>query len=296
MLGQVRSRFIRSGTTTENRLEVGGEAKPIQPRRSAGTADAMTGDVTTRFALEVDMIDPIAESARSLLGRLKAPEDHHVFFEVPAVGSVPDVVIAQFNHQAVHTRLAAGQGPVRDMTAVRTLRCLTAGVRDLDVVSDHVGVSRAHLRRSVLGQLAEDGWVEPLASREGRVELLHPFLPLLSWMVTVEAKRSKWREAVSQARQHLGFANRAFIALDEAHMGPAREVSSGLADVGIGLMSVDAATMQARVVSQPRGRRRPDATSQHLVGERLWDLHLQGRTSGPVYPVFGRELARSVTA
>lgn len=242
------------------------------------------------------MIDPIAEIARSLVGRLKAPDDHQVFFEVPAVGSVPDVVIAQFNHQAVQMRLAMGQGPVRDMTAVRTLRCLTAGIRDVEAVAEHVGVSRAHARRSVLGQLAEDGWVQPLTGRDGRVELVHPFLPLVSWMVTVEAKRSKWREAVSQARQHLGFANRAFIALDEAHIGAVRPVSSGLADAGIGLMSVDAATMQARVVAQPRGRRRPEATAQHLVGERLWDLHLRGEASGPVYPVFGRELARSVTA
>lgn len=263
------------------------------PDTCPGTASSMSPSARARFNLEVEMVDPIADITRSLVQRFKAADDHQVFFEVPAVGSVPDIVVAQFDHQAVQMRLSMGLGPVREVTAVRTLRALTAGARDLKVLAARADVSTAHMRRLILPRLADLGWVESLGVRDTHVRLVHRFEPLVRWSVSVEAKRAKWREAVAQARRHLSFVNRAYIALDAANIKPAVDVADNLASFGIGLISVDAATGSAVVIRNPRARRRPEPGPQHLVGERLWELHTSGQTSGPVYPVFGRTLKRT---
>ena len=157
---------------------------------------AAPAEIATRFTSEAEMIPAIAEAAARLVAGLPDADDYTTFFEVPSFESVPDVVIVQFDRAALDARLAAGDMPVVDPTKVSVLLALTNGITDLDELTTTAGLTRAHLRRAVLPHLATCGWVEPLASRSTDVELLVPFEPLLNWCVTVEANRSKRRDAV----------------------------------------------------------------------------------------------------
>lgn len=243
-----------------------------------------------RFEFEAHMMPAIAAASDRLVAGLPDPGRYSVLYEVQAFEAVPDVVIVQYNLAAEHHRLRHGAAPVTDTTSARVLQALTAGVSDIDALAASSAVSRAHLRRSILPTLAEGGWTNPLGSRVTDVELLHVFEPLLNWVVTVEAKRSKWRDAVSQVRRHQTVANRAFMALDATHIAPARTYARDLARDGIGLMSVDAATDTAAIERMPSKRRRHLDLAQQVLGERAWEMRLAQTNVGTTSHVFGRVL------
>lgn len=236
------------------------------------------------------MLPALHAASRNLTAGLPNAEDRVAMFEVPAFESVPDMVVTLFDDDHVKRRQAWGGAPVTDPSAVRALVAVNAGVGDLDGIASSVGVSRSHLRRGILPALAESGWTVPLSARDTKVRLLHPYEPLVQWVVTVEAKRTKWREAVAQARRHLRVADRAYVALDAAHLAPAAAVSVELAREGIGLVSVDAVSDSASVVRRPRKGHRPDLVAQSLIGERVWELQVAGVRVGRTSHVFGQTL------
>lgn len=251
------------------------------------------------FERESQMLAPLAAAASALcVGLGGRPE---VFFEVPLAAGVPDLVVVAFDGLVAQERLAAGLGPVLEVSAMRTLAGLSAGMTDLIDLAAAAGLSAAHLRRRVLPGLREAGWVGPRQDR--RVQLLHPFAPVVSWAVAVEAKRSAWGQAVSQARRMLPAADRVFVALDAARARPALSNAAHLASMGVGLVTVDAAasagSASVGVISSPRrgrpglprGHRGTTPAAKALLGERVWDMQLAGRRHGPMHRVFGRDLS-----
>lgn len=244
------------------------------------------------------MLPPLAEAVDVLVSGLSDRYDRVVLFEVPAFESIPDMVVVQVNHSALERRREAGVTPVADQASVRALLGLTAGVVDLDSLARRVGVSRAHLRRKVLPALAVAGWLGDPAdpgAPEGLM-LRVPFEPVLNWVVTVEAKRSKWREAYSQARRHLRVADRVFVALDAASANPARAWAAEFAAQGMGLVTVDAATGKATVERRPRRGPKVDVDARGLLGERVVEMVEAGATVGKTFPVFGQVLPMRVYA
>jgi hypothetical protein len=228
----------------------------------------------------------------ALVAGLPESDDRVVLFEVPAFESIPDIVIAQLDHDVVGQRRSAGVAAVADLTCVRALIGLTAGITDLDALALRAGVGRAHLRRKVLPALVDAGWLAGPSDLSLRI----PLQPVLSWVVTVEAKRSKWREAVSQARRHQRVADRAFVALDAASANPARQWSAELAGQGIGMVTVDASTHVATVERRPRRGPKVDVDARHLLGERVMEMTAAGATVGKTFPVFGQVLPMRVCA
>lgn len=245
-----------------------------------------------RYDLEADMLPPLVEAVDALVTGLPDGFDRLVLFEVPAFESIPDLVVAQLNHGALERRRAAGVAPVPDLTSVRALLGLTAGVVDSEDLARRSGVTRAHLRRKVIPALADAGWVGDLAELTLRV----PFEPVLNWVVTVEAKRSKWREAYAQARRHQRVADRAFVALDAAAANPARAWSEELARQGVGLVTVDAQSHTATVERRPRRGPKNEMDARFLLGERVVEMTDLGTTVGKTFPVFGQVLPMRVCA
>lgn len=237
------------------------------------------------------MLPPLVEAVDALVAGLQNAADREVLFEVPAFESIPDLVIVQLNHDAVTRRRAAGVTAVPDLTCVRALAGLAAGIDSLDALAHRCGVTRAHLRRKVVPALVAAGWLSDLAG----LRLGAPFEPVLNWVVTVEAKRSKWREAYAQARRQKRVADRAFVALDAGSANPARQWSGEFAGQGIGLVTVDARTDTAKVERQPRRGPRPDADARLLLGERVLEMTAAGVSVGKTFPVFGQVLPMRVS-
>lgn len=252
------------------------------------------------------MIAPILEAASEFTRGL-ADATVHAYLEVALAGGVPDVVLVAFNEDAIRRRLAAHLGPVTSLADIRALDALAHGVTDLGDLATYTGLSRAHLRRTVVPTLVAGGWVDPPESRETRIDVRFVHEPLTQWVVTVEAKRSAWAAAVAQARRHLIAADRAFVALDARRARRAIATAPALARHGVGVATVATASESAGcgsvatagVVSYPDDRRPglpanarlPRLADRRLAAERVWDLRLRGARSGPTYPVFGRDLS-----
>lgn len=245
-----------------------------------------------RYAAEADMLPPLVEAVDALVSGLPNSSDCAVLFEVPAFESIPDLVAVQLDHEVVERRRTAGVAPVPDLTCVRALTGLSSGIEGLDALAQRSGVTRAHLRRSVIPALSAAGWLSDPAD----LRLRAPFEPVLNWVVTVEAKRSKWREAYAQARRQKRVADRAFVALDAASANPARLWSVEFATQGIGLVTVDARTSSATVERRPRRGPRVDDDARHLLSERIVEMTSAGVSVGKTFPVFGQLLSMRVSA
>jgi hypothetical protein len=250
------------------------------------------------FAREAQMLPPLAAAAGALCAGLGgAPE---VFFEVPLAAGVPDMVVVSFAAEAVRKRLRAGLGPVVDVSAVRTLFSLAAGTTDVRDLAEAAGVSPGYLRRGVLPALAAAGWVQHPTG--GTVQVRHVFAPVVSWAVTVEAKRTAWARAAAQVPLRLPAADRVFVALDAAYARRAVANADHLAGTGVGVVTVSAESDRRGAVVDvaaypkpnrprlPRKHRGTSPAAKALLGERVWELQLAGQRHGPTYPVFGRAL------
>ena len=243
------------------------------------------------------MIEPVLNARRDFTDGVFDDGPVDARLEVPTAAGVPDVVFVSWDEDVVAHRQRHLLGPVLEMTKVRVLDRLNHGpaaLRDLGVAA---GVSRAHVQRSIVPQLTEAGWVR--TNEDGLVELADgvTYLAPVRSLVTVETKLRDWRRALHQAYGHAQGADGSFIALDASRAAAGLRYASEFAEVGVGFATVDAATGIVDVVSKPnapRPRRRP--AEFLLAAERVWDLRLQGRDTGAVGHVFGRDLTAARAA
>jgi hypothetical protein len=236
------------------------------------------------------MVPPLMAAVDDVVPR-RARVPVHVLTEVPSASGVPDVVAVRFDERVTSERLAAGLGPIGDLTQVRALVAASDGGRTVAQLADAAQVTRAYLRGSVLPALVDAGWLEPTAGRgsAGVVAPRHPMRPVATDLVTIEAKKAAWQRAVNQAMRHAPSADACYIALDAARATPAIAQRAAIRRLGVGLLTVDPVTCRVTVVARPR-RRPHDPAMRMLLAERAWQLVLAGRTTGPTFPVFGRDL------
>jgi len=247
----------------------------------------------TPFARELDMHPIVATLAANLATGLPGHRslNAYVLFEVPAAGGVPDLIRVAFDPAVVRRRVELGLTPVVDHTAMRVLTAVSAGPRPLGVVAMQAAISTAHLRRTVVPALVDAGWLAPLNARGDQTDVCPTFRhrSVVRSVVTVEVKRRDWRGAIRQARRHTSCADRAYIAIDAATPGQLLQVAAPLSQAGIGVITVDADSSTASVVTCPAaGFPRPD--EYRLIGERAWSLVLAGTDTWATFEVFGRDL------
>jgi hypothetical protein len=242
-----------------------------------------------RFRVEADMLEPLAAAAPALA------RNPLVFFEVPSSAGVPDIVLLEIDKAAVAGR--SGAAPlveaidIRLMLAVACGRTPTKHFRGIDELSILAGVGSAHLRRTVLPRLVEDGHL--LADGDCWAPR-YRFRSLAKRIVTVEAKLRDWRGAIAQASRHTAAADAAWVALDVRAVAPAVKNAEWFSTYGVGLLAVSTSGSVERLI-QPAGRS-PRKHERELLAERTFALHLSGRASGPMPRVFGNVLLASTGA
>jgi len=254
-----------------------------------------SGGPMASFRWEMDMLGPIAGSVGVLMRHLPGRGSPDVRFEVASATGVPDVIAVRWHTGELRRRQQLGLPPVLDVTRMRALTALSAGSLTSAALAAACGVSVSHVRRTVVPQLIDDGWVAGARAHSGRGPgaLVRPLVrhrPLVGAVVTVEAKRSAWKQAFAQARRHRACSDAAYVALDAAWASVAVRFADEMSACGVGLLTVDAASGRVRVVSRPAIRGATRDADRRLIAERAWGLQLAGARSGVVSPVFGRDL------
>lgn len=269
----------------------------VSPTLDAYTPRVSTGAGVgaTAFRWEQEMVPALVAAADGLV-RNRGPEPVRVLTEVASAVGVPDLVAIRFDESATIERLDAGLLPVVDLTQVRSLVAAAGGARSVVQLAHAAGVTPSYMRRSVLPALMEIGWLESPMGRGQRADVVprHSIRSIAFDLITVEAKKSAWQRAVNQAMRHASSSDNSYIALDATRAAPAIEQRAAIRRLGVGLLTVDPETYKVKLVT--RAPNRPsDPAMRMLLAERAWQLALAGKSAGPTFPVFGRDLAPELT-
>jgi hypothetical protein len=235
-----------------------------------------------RFRAEADMLAHLATSTL-FTKRMQA------LFEVPCTAGVPDIVFVEFDEAALAERSA--RSALTDLAELRVMMMAASGGRRVlrewtaaDLAAE-VGLSATYLRRAVLPRLVLGGHLEKSGATW---KPTHRFRSVARRIVTVEAKLRDWRGAVAQASRHRGVADAAWVAIDGASARAAARNQHWFSTYGVGLATVSVDGF-VRAIVEPRASRLRHA-ERELLAERVAGLHLAGRVSGEIQPVFGQIL------
>lgn len=257
----------------------------------AHTPNAASGDQP--FASEAEMMPAIQRIASQLWpagdGVWLLLNEHSVY------SHVPDLVAAQVDVQNLQDRIA-GQWiralNQRELSAMRALRPDRGSRLEAVAARMRVRVERA---RIVLRTLVRDGYVDRTAA--GSYARLAPIRPILSHVISFEAKRTDARRALLQARAHTMFVDAAYVVCDDLHRRRFERLRDAYEREHVGLISLQRGGDFALLL---RARRAPlrDAMLRALGTERalarMFDP-TQGETSERRLPT-GSELGGLRTA
>lgn len=109
------------------------------------------------------------------------------------------------------------------------------GPSRIDILEARCGLSRGLLRNGALDRL--EMWGLLARGPGGQVRLTERWPPAIE-IVAFEAKLTRWKEAVEQARAYRSFADRVYVVVPDALLITVREQLDSFASAGVGLLAV----------------------------------------------------------
>lgn len=222
-----------------------------------------------RQRLEADMVRPLRALMRHGL-------DLDVIAEEFSAGyGIADVVGAAMCKSSCRARKALGLSiPLDDQPLLEVLLTLSLGSRrSVGYVQSRISFSESTLRKRVLPQLARYGLIERHADGYVRLVTLPP--APAKRIVAVELKRTRWRDAIVQARRYTYFANQTYVALWDG--AAARVDRTLLYRHRLGLIAVEG--QKARVLLRAPTRKPRAAKMNRYCAEFLYRQRLLSATA-----------------
>jgi hypothetical protein len=243
-----------------------------------------------RFKSEADMLSPLVRNVRNFTNHLSGT--FRTFFEVQSSTGIPDVVLISFNEQRLFERALHGLAPIVETADVAVMTALAkhygnshgAEFWSASELSHVTGLTPGYLSSTVLRRLQKDGYIEKVS--HGKWTPIHSFRPLADHVICIETKRTDWRAGFWQAnRQESDYT---WLVLDAAASSRNAARAEKFAARKVGLATLSASSELDILI--PALARRPSTVQRNVLIERTADLYLQGKVSGPVSHVFGRDL------
>lgn len=186
------------------------------------------------FSSEAQLVAALLRNLPRTILRTRSDDTPSVVREMQLGPLVPDIVFVSKIGNRSRIRTISSLS-VFDRWVLSEI--LTEGEVELGTIADHLATSEVRtllaiskLRSAGLIRQTRDGLFTPISSVYLRAEV-----------ISVEAKLSKWREAISQATRYLTFSTASYVALPSAlvYCRPVLREACRLA--GIGLLAVDRA-------------------------------------------------------
>ncbi len=112
---------------------------------------------------------------------------------------------------------------------------MKAGLITVDEIADATFAPREEILKRV-SRLVRLGLIE---HRDSQLRVASRALPNKLRVIAVEAKLTRWKDALEQARAYLSFANEAYIAMPASLIRRNVSALSGCADSGVGVIAVE---------------------------------------------------------
>lgn len=175
----------------------------------------------------------LVEFAQHLLPQLFAPEGTACFIdrEVGVGSSIADLVLLIGPSDLPRPTLSTVS--VAESVILAALR--QWGPTRIDLLEIRCGFERQGLRQGALKRLTKSGTL--LRERGGRVTLAPEYVHGAK-IVAIEAKLTKWRDALDQAVLYRRYADESFVLLPAENAGAAIKARAGFEDAGVGLLVV----------------------------------------------------------
>lgn len=214
--------------------------------------------------LEAHMIEPIRRLMHDEMGVTVTAG------EFSAGYGIADLVGAVLCERSCERRAEMGMRTALDHHhLVEVLLALREGMRtSFDVLLSRVTMSESTLRKRVLPRLSAYGVVK--REHDGYVALRALPPRPTKQVIAVEAKQTRWRQAILQARRYSFFADRAYIAVWKETALRVDRVS--LYRHRLGLIAVDEERAEVAVeapVRRPREEKLRRYCSEHFYGLAL---------------------------
>lgn len=176
----------------------------------------------------------LVEFAQHLLPQFFAPEGAACFVEreVGVGRSIADLVLLIRRPDLPWPALSTIS--VAESVILAALR--QWGPTRIDLLEIRCGFERHGLRQGALKRLTKSGTL--LRERGGRVTLAPEYVQGTK-IVAIEAKLTKWRDALDQAVVYRRYADEAFVLLPAQNADPAMRARADFEDAGVGLLVVD---------------------------------------------------------
>jgi hypothetical protein len=211
------------------------------------------------FRMERDLVTALRERSSAVLQRANVGRATHQVFREQQVGMcIPDLLIVRSNPAEDRTPLRLSYF---DCALIATaLKSGSVTVADLaaSTYSAPEQIGKRVLRLVKLGLMSKRS---DLLSEPANV------VPRGAQVVAVEAKMTRWRDALAQARDYLRFANEAYIAMPAGVIGRNAGALAACADAGVGVIAVD--EVDAHVVLRAEGHRQCSAEWVRIVSNSV---------------------------
>ena len=198
------------------------------------------------FRMEADLLSILQGHSRRYFLGTRLSRDSIVFRHFQVDMTIPDLVFVGRTSQSKNKQRRLPRLSVFDTWVLAEL--LQGSLRH-DVITRRLH-TRTERTRSALQRLERFGLVAPLGS--GSYGLGKRSLHSSVEVVAVDAKLTRWKQAVVQATDFLRFSNRSFVALPETTIARSAVVAEACLDSGVGLIAVG--KKQLRVIVRPRRR------------------------------------------
>lgn len=170
-----------------------------------------------------------------LPGDLASGANASVTREVAVGRSVADVVC-----RVARARRFAACVPGRPLSVLESVILATLrvnGPTGLDALGERCGFTTEALRGGAIDRLAE--WCLVDFASAGDVSACRRWTDAFS-VIAIEAKLTRWRDALRQAAEYRRYADRSYVALPRSCAAVALEGKAAFAEAGVGLLLVDA--------------------------------------------------------
>jgi len=156
---------------------------------------------------EAEMIEPLKALLINELHLDSITEEFTVGY------GIADIVGIRCNQQKLKSRFESGVKPV---TNIRELSILTLlqenNPSTVEMLAEKTGLSISYVKKMLLKSLVEKGYIERVTDKYNLVRDVFAFTDLV---VSVEAKLTKWKAALGQAKRYQHFSNLVFVALPQ---------------------------------------------------------------------------------
>lgn len=186
----------------------------------------------------------VRKATPQILTALRLDQDQcRVAHELTVGHSIADIVILRTN--ATTSLWPEGPLSVVESAILSSLRRL--GTADVELIAKEVFMNAEPVRRSLLGRLSSWSLVQ---NREGEFKSSKAWVSR-SEIIAIEAKLTRWRDAIAQAEAYRRYADRAFVLLPMDVAEIASRHRDAFTEAGVGLLAYDDGTV-VRVIPSPK--------------------------------------------